>query len=394
MIHHFGVREGRIGLNRMVELLCTNPAKLFGLYPRKGTIAVGSDADLVVFDPEKRHTITAVEPAVEDGLQPLRGNRGRGRRRDGAPPRPRDRRGRRGRGEGRRRAVRAARAVRRAAARGGRGGGRLVGRLDLVIGIAVAAVAVVATVDAVRSRDAGEAPAETTELAERDALSGRLAALGAKGELVVYEGGCRRRVLVLPSLEQTVDSRACALRGAVSPDGRLVARCGGELTEVFDVPDGSPNDAVPGCTPAWRPDGMLTVAQDRAVVGFGSCSGGSAVPGDAHRAGRAPPGGRPSSERAGAARPSARSRRRDRLGLRRPRGRAALDPNGRAARRRRRPERDRLLRGRPARAGSTDVHAHDRRPAGCEPARPLRDADARRDSPPGREPGEPARASA
>ena len=59
MIHHFGVREGRIGLNRMVELLCTNPAKLFGLYPRKGTVAVGSDADIVIFDPEKRHTITA-----------------------------------------------------------------------------------------------------------------------------------------------------------------------------------------------------------------------------------------------------------------------------------------------------------------------------------------------
>ncbi|MBA2361068.1 MAG: amidohydrolase family protein, partial [Actinobacteria bacterium] len=50
---------GRIGLNRMVELLCTGPAKLFGLYPRKGTVAVGSDADLVIFDPEKRHTITA-----------------------------------------------------------------------------------------------------------------------------------------------------------------------------------------------------------------------------------------------------------------------------------------------------------------------------------------------
>ena len=59
MIHHFGVREGRIGLNRMVELLATNPAKLFGLYPKKGTVAVGSDADLVVFDPEKRHLITA-----------------------------------------------------------------------------------------------------------------------------------------------------------------------------------------------------------------------------------------------------------------------------------------------------------------------------------------------
>src|SRR5215204_6111138 len=59
MIHEFGVRAGRITLNRMVELLSTNPAKLFGLYPRKGTIAVGSDADIVVFDPERKHTITA-----------------------------------------------------------------------------------------------------------------------------------------------------------------------------------------------------------------------------------------------------------------------------------------------------------------------------------------------
>jgi dihydropyrimidinase len=59
MIHHFGVREGRITLNRMVELLATNPAKLFGLYPRKGTVTVGSDADLVIFDPEKQMTISA-----------------------------------------------------------------------------------------------------------------------------------------------------------------------------------------------------------------------------------------------------------------------------------------------------------------------------------------------
>jgi dihydropyrimidinase len=59
MIHEFGVRGGRISLNRMVELLATNPAKLFGLYPKKGTIAVGSDADMVVFDPEKKVTLSA-----------------------------------------------------------------------------------------------------------------------------------------------------------------------------------------------------------------------------------------------------------------------------------------------------------------------------------------------
>jgi len=59
MIHHFGVNEGRITLNRMVDLLCTSPAKLFGLYPRKGTIAPGADGDLVIFDPKRRKTITA-----------------------------------------------------------------------------------------------------------------------------------------------------------------------------------------------------------------------------------------------------------------------------------------------------------------------------------------------
>jgi len=62
MLYHFGVRPGRISLNQLVELTATAPARLFGLYPRKGTIAVGSDADIVVFDPEKRQTISASDP--------------------------------------------------------------------------------------------------------------------------------------------------------------------------------------------------------------------------------------------------------------------------------------------------------------------------------------------
>ena len=56
LIYNGGVVEKRISLNRFVELTSTAAAKMFGLFPRKGTIAVGSDADIVVFDPEKEHT--------------------------------------------------------------------------------------------------------------------------------------------------------------------------------------------------------------------------------------------------------------------------------------------------------------------------------------------------
>jgi dihydropyrimidinase len=58
ILYTYGVEAGRFDLNRMVMLWATKPAKLFGLYPRKGTVAVGSDADLVVFDPEATSTLT------------------------------------------------------------------------------------------------------------------------------------------------------------------------------------------------------------------------------------------------------------------------------------------------------------------------------------------------
>ena len=53
-----GVRKNRITLNQWVRITSYNPAKLFGLYPRKGTLSVGSDADIVIFDPEKKITLT------------------------------------------------------------------------------------------------------------------------------------------------------------------------------------------------------------------------------------------------------------------------------------------------------------------------------------------------
>ena len=75
LIFSGGVAAGRFNVNRFVELVSTTPAKLFGLYPRKGTIAVGGDADLVVFDPKRKHTISAknhhmrVDYSMFEGIQ-------------------------------------------------------------------------------------------------------------------------------------------------------------------------------------------------------------------------------------------------------------------------------------------------------------------------------------
>lgn len=59
MLYSEGVRAERISLSRLVELTSSNAARLFGLFPRKGTVAVGSDADIVIFDPELERSVSA-----------------------------------------------------------------------------------------------------------------------------------------------------------------------------------------------------------------------------------------------------------------------------------------------------------------------------------------------
>jgi dihydropyrimidinase len=59
LLYSEGVHKKKISLNKYVEVACTNPAKIFGMFPRKGTIAIGSDADIIIFDPEKKHILSA-----------------------------------------------------------------------------------------------------------------------------------------------------------------------------------------------------------------------------------------------------------------------------------------------------------------------------------------------
>jgi dihydropyrimidinase len=79
LIYHYGVNSGKLSLNRFVELTSTTPARLFGMYPKKGEIAPGSDADLVLWDPNAAYTISAqthhmrVDYSMFEGFQ-VKGN--------------------------------------------------------------------------------------------------------------------------------------------------------------------------------------------------------------------------------------------------------------------------------------------------------------------------------
>ena len=65
LLYTYGVNKGRIDRNTLVDSASTQAAKLFGLYPRKGTIQLGSDADLVVYDPDYRGTISAATQQMD-----------------------------------------------------------------------------------------------------------------------------------------------------------------------------------------------------------------------------------------------------------------------------------------------------------------------------------------
>ena len=73
LLYTHGVATGRIDLNTFVDAASTQAAKLFGLFPRKGTIAPGSDADLVIYDPKHRGKITAAAHQSETDYNPFEG---------------------------------------------------------------------------------------------------------------------------------------------------------------------------------------------------------------------------------------------------------------------------------------------------------------------------------
>jgi dihydropyrimidinase len=78
VLYTAGVHSGKISANRFVDLACTSPAKLFGLFPRKGTLAVGSDADMVIFDPKAEVLLSKSSSLSRSDYTPYEGMKMRG----------------------------------------------------------------------------------------------------------------------------------------------------------------------------------------------------------------------------------------------------------------------------------------------------------------------------
>ena len=82
LLHHHGVGQGNFSINRFVELVSTAPARIFGMYPKKGVLAVGSDADLVLWDPHEAYTISAATHHMRVDYSMFEGFHVRGNARD------------------------------------------------------------------------------------------------------------------------------------------------------------------------------------------------------------------------------------------------------------------------------------------------------------------------
>jgi len=82
LLHHYGVGQGKFSINRFVELVSTAPARIFGMYPHKGVLAAGSDADIVLWDPNRDYTISAQTHNMNVDYSMFEGFRVRGNARD------------------------------------------------------------------------------------------------------------------------------------------------------------------------------------------------------------------------------------------------------------------------------------------------------------------------
>jgi dihydropyrimidinase len=82
LLHHYGVGQGNLTLNRFVEIVSTAPARIFGMYPKKGVLGAGSDADIVLWDPIAEHTISAATHHMRVDYSMFEGFKVKGNARD------------------------------------------------------------------------------------------------------------------------------------------------------------------------------------------------------------------------------------------------------------------------------------------------------------------------